>query len=167
MSGGGRHMVGASWPLSSAWGRVVFARSSLWNCWKSVCERQEACCARCERRGMILNWLHSSRNVYFRTRRSDPMDDDEPEKKMRSAECASPLRYLEVSTIGSFCAAFLSFGVATAMPADMTAERLLTICEAPIIPPFLTGLGGRIHAAIFSFCAGVMPPMPMLGRSLL
>ena len=58
------------------------------------------------------------------------MDDDEPEKKMRSAERASPLRYLEILTIGSFCAAFLSFGVATAMPADMTAERLLTICEA-------------------------------------
>lgn len=61
------------------------------------------------------------------------MDDDEPEKKMRSAERASPLRYLEILTIGSFCAAFLSFGVATAMPADMTAERLLTICEAPTV----------------------------------
>ncbi len=35
------------------------------------------------------------------------------------------------------------------------------------IPPFLTGLGSRIHAAIFSFCAGVMPPIPILGRSLL
>ena len=36
-----------------------------------------------------------------------------------------------------------------------------------VIPPFLTGRIGRIHAAIFSFWAGVMPPMPMLGRSLL
>jgi hypothetical protein len=36
-----------------------------------------------------------------------------------------------------------------------------------VIPPFLAGLDRRIHAAIFSFCAGVMPPMPMLGRSLL
>jgi hypothetical protein len=36
-----------------------------------------------------------------------------------------------------------------------------------VIPPFLTGLCSRIHAAIFSFCAGVMPPMPILGRSLL
>lgn len=36
-----------------------------------------------------------------------------------------------------------------------------------VIPPFLTELHRRIHAAIFSFCAGVMPPMPMLGRSLL
>ncbi|KQY26200.1 hypothetical protein, partial [Rhizobium sp. Root482] len=33
-----------------------------------------------------------------------------------------------------------------------------------VIPPFLTGLRSRIHAAIFSFCAGVMPPMPILGR---
>ena len=36
-----------------------------------------------------------------------------------------------------------------------------------VIPPFLTGCVRRIHAAIFSFCAGVMPPMPLLGRSLL
>jgi hypothetical protein len=37
----------------------------------------------------------------------------------------------------------------------------------PVIPPFLTGLRSRNHAAIFSFCAGVMPPKPILGRSLL
>ena len=36
-----------------------------------------------------------------------------------------------------------------------------------VIPPFLMGLSHRIHAAVFSFIAGVMPPMPMLGRSLL
>jgi hypothetical protein len=36
-----------------------------------------------------------------------------------------------------------------------------------VIPPFLTGCIRRIHAAIFSFWAGVMPPMPMFGRSLL
>jgi hypothetical protein len=35
------------------------------------------------------------------------------------------------------------------------------------IPPFLTGCIRRTYAAIFSFCAGVMPPMPMFGRSLL
>ena len=34
-------------------------------------------------------------------------------------------------------------------------------------PPFLTGCSRRIYAAIFSFWAGVMPPMPMFGRSLL
>jgi hypothetical protein len=36
-----------------------------------------------------------------------------------------------------------------------------------VIPPFLRGLGRRIYAAILSFWAGVMPPLPMLGRSLL
>ena len=36
-----------------------------------------------------------------------------------------------------------------------------------VIPPFLAGCIRRIHAAIFSFWAGVMPPMPMVGRSLL
>ena len=36
-----------------------------------------------------------------------------------------------------------------------------------VIPPFLAGCDGRIHAAIFSFIAGVMPPMPIFGRSLL
>lgn len=36
-----------------------------------------------------------------------------------------------------------------------------------VISPFLTGCLRRIHAAIFSFMAGVIPPMPMFGRSLL
>ena len=36
-----------------------------------------------------------------------------------------------------------------------------------VIPPFLAGWISRIYAALFSFWAGVMPPMPMLGRSLL
>ena len=36
-----------------------------------------------------------------------------------------------------------------------------------VIPPFLTGLSRRIHAAVFSFIAGVIPPMAMLGRSWL
>ncbi len=36
-----------------------------------------------------------------------------------------------------------------------------------VIPPFLMGPSRRIQAAVFSFIAGVMPPMPMLGRSLL
>jgi hypothetical protein len=39
--------------------------------------------------------------------------------------------------------------------------------ETPVIPPFLTGCICRTYAAIFSFMAGVMPPMPMFGRSLL
>lgn len=66
------------------------------------------------------------------------MDDDEPEKKMRSAERASPLRYLEISTIGSFCAAFFEFRGGHGVPADMTAERLLTICEAPTVQTAMT-----------------------------
>lgn len=36
-----------------------------------------------------------------------------------------------------------------------------------VIPPFLMGFSRRIQAAVFSFIAGVIPPMPMLGRSLL
>ena len=36
-----------------------------------------------------------------------------------------------------------------------------------VISPFSMGSSCRIHAAVFSFIAGVMPPMPMLGRSLL
>ena len=43
----------------------------------------------------------------------------------------------------------------------------LGVVPAPVIPPFLTGCSRRTYAAIFSFCAGVMPPMPMFGRSLL
>jgi hypothetical protein len=35
------------------------------------------------------------------------------------------------------------------------------------ILPVLTARDCRTHAAIFSFMAGVTPPMPMLGRSLL
>ena len=36
-----------------------------------------------------------------------------------------------------------------------------------VIPQFSTGCRRRTCAAIFSFIAGVMPPMPMFGRSLL
>ncbi|PTR05168.1 hypothetical protein C8J28_1742 [Cereibacter azotoformans] len=39
-------------------------------------------------------------------------------------------------------------------------------CDLVILPT-LTGRDRRTHAAIFSFMAGVTPPMPMLGRSLL
>ncbi|EEW23712.1 hypothetical protein Rsw2DRAFT_3363 [Rhodobacter ferrooxidans] len=38
---------------------------------------------------------------------------------------------------------------------------------AGVIPPFLTGCIRRTYAAIFSFWAGVMPPMPKFGRLLL
>lgn len=36
-----------------------------------------------------------------------------------------------------------------------------------VILPFLGGLKSRGYAAILSFWAGVIPPIPMLGRSLL
>ena len=42
-----------------------------------------------------------------------------------------------------------------------------TQSDGLVIPPFLMGSSRRIQAAVFSFMAGVMPPMPMLGRSLL
>ena len=40
---------------------------------------------------------------------------------------------------------------------------------ARVIPPFLGDLDCRIHAAVFcfNFWTGVIPPSPMLGRSLL
>jgi hypothetical protein len=37
---------------------------------------------------------------------------------------------------------------------------------ALVIASFLTGCVRKTYAAIFSFMAGVMPPMPMFGRSL-
>ena len=61
---------------------------------------------------------------------------------------------------------------------NLANPKVATCCAAlclnfalPLTPsgnlPFLTGCIRRIHAAIFSFMAGVMPPMRMLGRSLL
>ena len=41
------------------------------------------------------------------------------------------------------------------------------IADGGVIPRFLTGCICRTYAAIFSFWAGVTPPMPMFGRSLL
>ena len=49
-----------------------------------------------------------------------------------------------------------------------TDDHFLKLLEsASVIPPFLMGLSRRIHAAVFSFMAGVIPPLAMLGRSLL
>jgi hypothetical protein len=39
--------------------------------------------------------------------------------------------------------------------------------DRTVIIPFLSGRIIGLHAASFSFMAGVMPPMPMFGRSLL
>ena len=46
-------------------------------------------------------------------------------------------------------------------------ESLRTRLVRLVILPVLTGRDRRTHAVIFSFMAGVTPPMPMLGRSLL
>ena len=47
--------------------------------------------------------------------------------------------------------------------AKMVNSRMTLSDE--VILPFLRGLGRRIYAAIFSFWTGVIPPLPMLGRS--
>jgi len=47
------------------------------------------------------------------------------------------------------------------------AGNFLKITESGVIIPFLMGYGRRTYAAILSFWAGVIPPMPILGRSLL
>jgi hypothetical protein len=44
---------------------------------------------------------------------------------------------------------------------------LLGLAIDVVIRPFLMGPSRRIQAAVFSFMAGVMPPIPILGRSLL
>ena len=49
-------------------------------------------------------------------------------------------------------------------------ERMLQLAVVVlllVILPVLTGCIRRIHAAVFSFIAGVTPPIAMLGRSLL
>ena len=42
-----------------------------------------------------------------------------------------------------------------------------TVLLEGVIPPFITGLKSRYQATMANFCLGVMPPSPILGRSLL
>ena len=51
--------------------------------------------------------------------------------------------------------------------AQIDKEEIDPILSITVILPVLAGHDRRTHAAIFSFMAGVTPPMPMLGRSLL
>jgi len=51
--------------------------------------------------------------------------------------------------------------------AGSSPEQAQAIREDAVIPPFLTGCLGRFYAALLSFMMGVMPPIPILGRSLL
>jgi hypothetical protein len=57
------------------------------------------------------------------------------------------------------------------LPAEIVAAcyyDMIRYFSGPrVVPPFLTGLFSRTHAASFSFCTGVIPPMPMLGLWLL
>ena len=47
------------------------------------------------------------------------------------------------------------------------ADEMKAVPLPLVIPPFLVSFVDRLHAAIFSFWAGVNPPLPILGRSLL
>ena len=47
------------------------------------------------------------------------------------------------------------------------ALAMLITTSGVVFIPFLSGRIIGLHAASFSFMAGVMPPMPMFGRSLL
>lgn len=56
---------------------------------------------------------------------------------------------------------------ASASASFAASTEYATTYAGMVIPPFLTGCGRRTHAAIFSFLAGVMPPIAIFGRSLL
>jgi hypothetical protein len=53
------------------------------------------------------------------------------------------------------------------MPCPPSETSLAQALSEMVIPPFLTGIDHRIYAAAFSFWAGVIPLMPVFGRSLL
>jgi hypothetical protein len=61
----------------------------------------------------------------------------------------------------------LGFGPKIDVEFETSVRDAASGCPEMVIPPFLTGCSRRAYAAIFSFWAGVMPPIPMLGRSLL
>ena len=74
-------------------------------------------------------------------------------------------RPLSAASCGCACRAM--DGAAIIAEAASRCEEDRFPDDRMVIPPFLTGCIRRIYAAIFSFMAGVMPPMPMFGRSLL
>ena len=64
------------------------------------------------------------------------------------------------------------FGIRARLPFLFPQQRYLDHLEERIdspvtlvIPLFLRRISRRIYAAIFSFWTGVIPPLPMLGRS--
>lgn len=72
-----------------------------------------------------------------------------------------------LSTLNKWVNAHRDTDVVSAEDRELARENERLRREIRVIPPFLAGCIRRIHTAIFSFCAGVMPPMPMFGRSLL
>ena len=55
----------------------------------------------------------------------------------------------------------------SSMDSNTRRNAVVKIQDLGVMPPFLTGCLSRLHAACFSFCIGVIPPMAILGRSLL
>ena len=78
-------------------------------------------------------------------------------RRAKSIEELLPWLYLKGISTGDFSDALTAL-------LGPDAPRL---SASTVIPPFLTGCIRRTYAAIFSFWAGVIPPMPMFGRSLL
>jgi peptide/nickel transport system substrate-binding protein len=75
-----------------------------------------------------------------------------------------------VSAVSLFPAAMLAPATPIIFPTDAEAATAAIAAAGAVemvIPPFLAGCIRRTYAAIFSFWAGVTPPMPMFGRSLL
>ena len=71
--------------------------------------------------------------------------------------------------IAAFSLALSEWGWRNSATANfyLAPTRAWELLAGSVISPFLTGCIRRTYAAIFSFIAGVMPPMPMFGRSLL
>ena len=73
---------------------------------------------------------------------------------------------VSIAAIGTMC--WLLFNLAVfALPFFIGLNAGTWAYGTGVILPVLTGRDRRTHAAIFSFMAGVTPPMPMFGRSLL
>jgi hypothetical protein len=72
-----------------------------------------------------------------------------------------------VMALGGNCCDLGLFRRGTLVGSDQSCVRSPDKDRRGVISPFLTGCIRRTYAAIFSFIAGVMPPMPMFGRSLL
>jgi len=90
---------------------------------------------------------------------------------VRKAVCApeKPLRFRQIMDEGKILLVNLAKGKLGADVSNILGGMIVSnfAHAALVIPPFSTGFRSRIYAAFSSFCFGVIPPMPMLGRSLL